>query len=105
VVVKDMHAQVCNSFKDNHFTVLGFTAADGRAIMCVTDVMGFNPLSKDADDVSSDDMKLLEDEIEQIKDEHSTAIRMLPQRADCDALLPLCSCIIALSYYVRHLEV
>jgi hypothetical protein len=58
MVAKYMIAQVIDSFKDNHFTVLGFTAMDGRAIVCaiiiaasklkVTDVTGFNPLSKDA---------------------------------------------------------
>ena len=57
MVAKDMRAQVRNSFKDNHFNVLGFTAADGRPIMCaiiiaasklkVTYVMGLNPLSRD----------------------------------------------------------
>jgi hypothetical protein len=94
VVVKDMRAQVRNSFKDNRFTVLGFTTADGRAVMCaiiiaasklkVTDVTGFNPLSKDADDVSSDDMKVLEDEIEQMKDEHSNGVdRMFPFGPTC----------------------
>jgi hypothetical protein len=31
VVAKDMRAQFRNFFKDNHFTVLGFTAVDGRA--------------------------------------------------------------------------
>jgi hypothetical protein len=60
---------------------LGFTAADGRAVMCaiiiaasklkVTYVTGFNPLSKDAEDVSRNDTKVLEDEIEHMKDEHS----------------------------------
>jgi hypothetical protein len=53
-VETDMRAQVRNSFKDNYFTVLGFTAADGRAVMCAfiiaasklrfTNVTGFNPL-------------------------------------------------------------
>jgi hypothetical protein len=59
MVIRDMRAQVSNSFKDNHFTVLGFTTGGGRAVMCaiiiaasklkVTDVTGFNPLSKDAE--------------------------------------------------------
>jgi hypothetical protein len=50
VVATTMIAQVQNTFKDNHFTVLGFTAADGRPFMCtiiiaasklrVTDGMG-----------------------------------------------------------------
>jgi hypothetical protein len=31
----------------------------------------FNPLSKDAQDVNSDEMKVLEEEIEAMKDEHS----------------------------------
>jgi hypothetical protein len=89
-----MQSQVRNYFKDNHFTVLCFTAADGRAVMCaiiiaasklkVTDVTGFNPLSKDAEDVSSDDMKLLEDEIEQMKDEHSNGVdRLFPFGPTC----------------------
>jgi hypothetical protein len=29
MVAKDMRAQVCNFFKDNHFTILGFTVVDG----------------------------------------------------------------------------
>jgi hypothetical protein len=94
VVAKDMRAQVRNSFKDNHFAVLGFTAEDGRAVMCaliivasklkVTDVTGFNILSKDAEDVRSNEMKLLQDEIEQIKDEHSNGVdRMFPFEPTC----------------------
>jgi hypothetical protein len=35
MVAKDTGVQVQNSFKDNHFTVLGFMRADVRAIMCV----------------------------------------------------------------------
>jgi hypothetical protein len=34
MVARDIRAQVMNSLKYNHFTVLGFTAADGRAVMC-----------------------------------------------------------------------
>jgi hypothetical protein len=34
LVVNDMHTQVRNSFKDNHFTFLGFTAANGQPTMC-----------------------------------------------------------------------
>jgi hypothetical protein len=78
----------------NHFTVLGFTAADGRAVMRAiiiaasklkgTDVTGFNPLSKDAEDVSISDIKVLEDEIEQRKDEHSNGVdRMFPFGPTC----------------------
>jgi hypothetical protein len=88
MVASDTRAQVRDSFKDNHFTVLGFTAADGRAVMCaiiaasklkVTDVTGFNPLSKDAEDTSREEMKVLEEEIEQMKDEHSNGVdRMFP---------------------------
>jgi hypothetical protein len=84
MVARDMRAQVKNSFKDNHFTVVGFMAADGRAVMCaiiitasklkVTDVTGFNPLSKDAEDTSSDEMKVLEEEIEKMKDEHRNGV-------------------------------
>jgi hypothetical protein len=61
MVASDMRAQVRNSFKDNHFTVLGLTAANGHPTMCaiiiaasklkVMDVTGFNPLSEDAQDV------------------------------------------------------
>jgi hypothetical protein len=57
VAAKDMRAQVRISFKDNHFTVLGFVEVDGRDVMCaiiiaafklkVTYMTGFNPLSKD----------------------------------------------------------
>jgi hypothetical protein len=32
MVAADMRAQVRNSFKDNHFTVLGFTAATGGVL-------------------------------------------------------------------------
>jgi hypothetical protein len=49
-VANEMRAQVRNSFKDNHFTVLGFTASNGQPTMCaiiiaasklkVTDVTG-----------------------------------------------------------------
>jgi hypothetical protein len=70
MVSAKMRAQVRNSFKDNHFTVIGFTAAMGIPVICaiiitasklkVTDVTGYNPLSVDARDVSSDDMKQLE---------------------------------------------
>jgi hypothetical protein len=74
LVAADMRAQVRNSFKDNHFTILGFTAATGwGAVMCaiiiaasklkVTDITGYNHLSADARDVSSGDMKQLEAEI------------------------------------------
>jgi hypothetical protein len=35
MVVRDMWTQVRNYFKYNHITVLGFTTADGRAIMSV----------------------------------------------------------------------
>jgi hypothetical protein len=81
MVVRYMRAQFRNSFKDNQFTVLGLIAVDGRAVMCViiiaasklkvTDVTGFNPLSKDTEDMSSDEMKVLEADIEKMKDQHS----------------------------------
>jgi hypothetical protein len=84
MVAKDMRAQVHNSFKDNHLTVMGFTAADGRPVMCaiiiaasklrLTDVTGFNPLSKDAEDVSSDEIKVLDNEISAMKDEHRNGV-------------------------------
>jgi hypothetical protein len=63
---------------------LGVTTADGHVVMCaiiitasklkVTDVTGFNSLSKDAEDTSSDEMKVLEEEIEQMKDEHGNGV-------------------------------
>jgi hypothetical protein len=84
MVVRGIWVQVGNSFKDNYFTVLGFAAADGRAVMCaivivasklnVTYVTGLNPLLKDAEDMSSDTMKVLQVEIEQMKDEHSNGV-------------------------------
>jgi hypothetical protein len=50
MAANDMRAQVRNSCKDNHFTILGFTAANGQPTMCaiviaasklkVTDVTG-----------------------------------------------------------------
>jgi hypothetical protein len=61
-VTTDMISQVRNSFKDNNFMVLGFTAADGCPVMCaiiiapsklhVTDVTWFNPLSMDGEDIT-----------------------------------------------------
>jgi hypothetical protein len=60
MVANDMRSQVRTSFKDNHFTVLGFTAGTGNAVICaiviaasklkVTDVTGLNPLSEDCGD-------------------------------------------------------
>jgi hypothetical protein len=44
----------------------------------------FNPLSKDAEDVSNNDMKVLEDEIEHMRDEHSNGVnRMFPFGPTC----------------------
>jgi hypothetical protein len=94
MVAKDMRAQVQNSFKDNHSTVLGFTSADRRAVACViiisttkprdTDVTGFNPLSKDGEDAKYEDMQGLEKEIEELNDEHSNEIdRMFPFGPTC----------------------
>jgi hypothetical protein len=67
MVVNDTRAQVQNSFKDNHFTVLGFTAANGQPTICaivsaasklkVTDVTGYNPLSSDGQDIYGEAMK------------------------------------------------
>jgi hypothetical protein len=34
MVVIDIRAQVQNSFKDNHLTILGFAAANGHPTMC-----------------------------------------------------------------------
>jgi hypothetical protein len=36
MVVKDTRAQVRNSFRDNHFTVIGFTSADGHVRTCAS---------------------------------------------------------------------
>jgi hypothetical protein len=84
-----MRAQFHNSSKYNHLTVLGFTVADGRAVMCAiiiaTYLNEFNQLSKDAEGVSSDDMKLLEDEIEQMEDEHRNGVDRMFQFG------PICS--------------
>jgi hypothetical protein len=50
----------------------------------VMDVTGFNPLSKDAEDMSSDKMKVLEEDIEAMKDEHSNGVdRMFQFRQKC----------------------
>jgi hypothetical protein len=87
----DIRAQVRNWFKDNQFTVIGFTAADGRPVMCAiiiaasklraTDVTGFNPLLKDAEDETDEGIQVLEKEI---KDEHSNGIdRMFPFGPTC----------------------
>jgi hypothetical protein len=67
-----------NSFKDNHFTVLGFTAATGEAVLCaititasklkVTDVTGFNPLSKDCGDYDKEESQKLEDKVANLKE-------------------------------------
>jgi hypothetical protein len=56
MVANGMRVQVRNFLKDNHFTVLGFMAATGEAVMCaiiiaasklkVIGVTGFNPLTK-----------------------------------------------------------
>jgi hypothetical protein len=95
MVASDMRAHVRNSFKDNHFTVLGFTAANGHVTMFaiiiatsklkVTDVTGFNPLSDDAQDVCGEEMKALKEEINAMKDEHSNgADRMFPFGPTCN---------------------
>jgi hypothetical protein len=89
VVATNTRGQVRKSFKDNHFTILGFTAADGHPVMCaiiiaalklrVTDMMGFNPLSMDGEDITDNDMEKLAKEIEEMKDEHSNGIdRIFP---------------------------
>jgi hypothetical protein len=94
MVVNDMRAQVRNSFEDKHFTVLGFTAANGQPAMCaiviaasklkVTDVTGYNPLSSDGQDICGEAMKVLEEEIHAMKDEHSNgAYRMFPFGPTC----------------------
>jgi hypothetical protein len=94
MVASDMRAQVRNYFKDNNFTVLGFTAANGYPTMCaiiiaasilkVTDATGFNPLSEDAQNVCGEEMKALQEEINAMKDEHSNgADRMFPFGPTC----------------------
>jgi hypothetical protein len=70
IVALDTRAQVWNSCKVNHFTVIAFIATDGCLVVCaiiiatsklrVTDVMGFNPSSKDAEDITDEDMQGLE---------------------------------------------
>jgi hypothetical protein len=93
-VVNDMRVQVQNSFKDNHFTVLGFTAANGHPTMCVTiittstlnvtDITGFNPLPDDAQDFCGEEMHALQEEISAIKDEHrNSAYRMFSFGPTC----------------------
>jgi hypothetical protein len=94
MAASDMRAQVLNSFKDNHFKVSGFTAANGHPTICaiiiatsklkVMDVTGFNPLSEDAQDVCGEEMKVLQEEINEMKDEHSNgADRMFPFGPTC----------------------
>jgi hypothetical protein len=94
MVVIDMLAQVRNSFKDNHFTVLGFTAANGLPTMCaiviaasklkVTDITGYKPLSSDGQDICGEAMKVLEEEIPAMKGEHSNgADHMFPFGPTC----------------------
>jgi hypothetical protein len=47
-------------------------------------VCGFNPFSKDGEDVINEDMRGLEKEIEKIKDEHSNGIdRVFPFGPAC----------------------
>jgi hypothetical protein len=71
------------------FMVLEFTPADGKPLMCaiiidaselkVSDVTVFKPLSEDAEDVCGEEMKVLHEEIDTMKDEHSNgAYRMFP---------------------------
>jgi hypothetical protein len=68
--------------------------AEGRAVVCaiiiaasklkVAYVTGFNPLAKDAADVISNNMKVLEDEIEHMKDEHRNGVdRRFPFGPTC----------------------
>jgi hypothetical protein len=89
MVVNDMRAQVQNSFTDNYFTVLGFTAANGHPTMCAiiiaisklkaTYVTWHNLLSSDGQDIFGEEIKVLEEEIHPMKDEHSNgAYRMFP---------------------------
>jgi hypothetical protein len=83
MVVNDTRVQVRNSSKDNHFTVSGFTTATRHPTMRtiiivastlkVTYVTGFNPLSDDAQDVCGEEMKVLQKEIDSMKDEHSNS--------------------------------
>jgi hypothetical protein len=95
MVASDMRAQVQNYFKDNHFTVLGFTVANGIPTMCaiiitasklkVTYVTGYNPLSEDAQDICGEEMKALQEDIHSMKDDHSNgAYRMFPFGPTCN---------------------
>jgi hypothetical protein len=48
------------------------------------DMTGFNPLSKDAEEMSSNELKMLEDEIENMKYEHINGVdRMFPFGSTC----------------------
>jgi hypothetical protein len=87
MVDNDMRAQVRNSFKDNHFTVLVFTAGTGEAVMCaiiidpskfkVTDVTGSNPLSEYCGDYDKEQMQKLEEEIANLKYEHTNGVDIM----------------------------
>jgi hypothetical protein len=84
MVATDMRARVQNSFKDNQLMVLGFTEEGGHSVTCaiiitmsklrVTNVMGCNPLSNDAEEIGDEDMQGLEKYVEEMKDEHSNGI-------------------------------
>jgi hypothetical protein len=94
MVASDTRAQVRDSFKDDHFTVLGFNEANGYPTMCaiiiaasklkVTDVTGFNPLSEYAQNLCGEEMKALQEDINAMKDDHSNgADRMFPFGPTC----------------------
>jgi hypothetical protein len=89
MVANEMRSQVRNSFKDYQFTVLGFTAANGQPTMCaiiiaasklkVTDVTGYNPLSSDGQDICGEAMKVVEEDMHAMENDHSnSADRMFP---------------------------
>jgi hypothetical protein len=81
MAMNNTRAQVRKSFKDNHSRVLGVTAANGHLTMCatiidtsnfkVTDVTRFNPLSSDGQDICGEEIKVLEEDIHAMKDQHS----------------------------------
>jgi hypothetical protein len=67
-LLKRMHPERAHGWA-HHFAVFGFTSAYGRPVKfaiiiavstLITDVVGFNPLSKGMDNVSDEDIQGLE---------------------------------------------
>jgi hypothetical protein len=81
MVVNYMLMQVQNALKGNHFRFIGFTTSNGQPIVYaiiiaasklkVTGVTGFNLLSEYTKDVSGEEIKVLQEEIDAMKDDHS----------------------------------